>query len=224
MIRSPIQTVALLASLVAVGGSVAAQEKGDENAEPPKNAKPAAGPAMMGGMGGDGRVGRREASWYNDQQARQEIARLAVTIAQNEENPQTRAVLEALDRPFTIQTGENWNLADLVEQIRTKLTTADGKKTPVYVDPRGLEDVDVVLNSRIEINLEDIPLKLTLRLALKQVNLAYCVREGVIIISSPAGVLQELKEAEGELMGLHPNQVLGTPGGLRFMGSTGGMM
>jgi hypothetical protein len=49
------------------------------------------------------------------------------------------------------------------------------------------------------LDLEGIPLKTTLRLLLKQMGLAYCVRDGVLIISSTQGILDELREAQQEL-------------------------
>ena len=48
-------------------------------------------------------------------------------------------------------------------------------------------------------DLEGVPLKTTLRLLLRQLGLAYCVRDGVLIISSPQVIFDELKEAQKEL-------------------------
>jgi hypothetical protein len=52
--------------------------------------------------------------------------------------------------------------------------------------------------------LEHVPLKTTLRLMLKQIGLAYCVRDGVLIISSVQGIDEELKEAQSEIDGIKP--------------------
>jgi hypothetical protein len=48
-------------------------------------------------------------------------------------------------------------------------------------------------------DLEGIPLKTTLRLMLKQLGLAYCVRDGFLMISSPQAIVDELMEAKQEL-------------------------
>lgn len=189
----------LAAGLFAVGGTVAAHQDEDQKAEP--NDKPSA----KAEAGSDQSQGRKPQEAPNRDQVmrdRQQIARLSVTVANNEENPQTKAVLEALDQPFTLQLAEDSTLGDLVDQIKESLTTADGEKVPVYVDPRGIEEVGAALGSPVVIDLENAPLKLSLRLALKQLDLAYCVREG-------------------ELMGRHPEQVIIGPGGPNFMG--GGM-
>ena len=68
---------------------------------------------------------------------------------------------------------------------------------------------------------------MSLRLILKQVGLAYCVRDGVLIISSVQGVREELAEAASELLGNEPEQLgrimqsMGTPnmggGGMGMM-------
>ncbi len=78
---------------------------------------------------------------------------------------------------------------------------------PIYLDPKGLDDADVKSESKVVIDLEGVPLKSTLRLILKQVRLAYCVRDGVIIISSVQGVREELAEAARELIGSGNEQI-----------------
>ena len=108
----------------------------------------------------------------------------------------------------------------MLKQIKSSVKTGDGKKIPIYVDPHGLEDADASLSSPVMIDLEDVPLRFSLRLALKQLGLAYCVRDGVIIISSLEGVVQELREAERELMALHPDKVIIGPGGAQLMGGS----
>ena len=57
------------------------------------------------------------------------------------------------------------------------------------------------MTSPVTLDLEGVPLKTTLRLMLKQLGLAYCVKDGLLIISSLEGILQELEEAEGDAPG-----------------------
>jgi hypothetical protein len=56
----------------------------------------------------------------------------------------------------------------------------------------------------VSLDLEGVPLKTTLGLMLKQIGLAYCVRDGVLIISSVQGINEELREAQSELDGIKP--------------------
>jgi hypothetical protein len=57
----------------------------------------------------------------------------------------------------------------------------------------------VTLTSPVVVDLEGVPLKSALRLMLKQLYLAYCVRDGVVIISSPDVIRNELLDAATEL-------------------------
>jgi RNA polymerase sigma factor (sigma-70 family) len=65
---------------------------------------------------------------------------------------------------------------------------------PIYVDPRGLSEAEKTMTSPVTLDLEGVPLKTTLRLLLRQLGLAYCVKDGLLIISSPEGISQELIE------------------------------
>ncbi len=57
---------------------------------------------------------------------------------------------------------------------------------PIYVDPQGLREVDKTMASTVSINVEGIPLALTLKLLLKQLGLVYRIDpEGVLIVTSP---------------------------------------
>ena len=59
-----------------------------------------------------------------------------------------------------------------------------------------------------------MPLKTTLRLLLKQLDLAYCVHDGVLIISSIEGIYEELTVAEeqrDEAEGMEDSQPVNVP-------------
>ena len=83
----------------------------------------------------------------------------------------------------------------------------NGKPLSIYVDPKGIQQVGATLNSTVAIDLDGVPLKTSLRLMLKQLGLAYCVRDGVLIISSVDGIREELAEAASELLGRNPSSV-----------------
>ena len=67
----------------------------------------------------------------------------------------------------------------------------------------------------MSLNLEGVPLKTTFRLMLKQLGLAYCVRDGVLIISSVQGINEELREAQSEMEANDPQDPGGGLGGGR---------
>ena len=79
-------------------------------------------------------------------------------------------------------------LQDILKYIKQATTTATFAGIPIYVDPKGLSDVAVKQDARVAIDIEGIPLKTSLRLLLKQLGLAYCVHDGLLIISSVEGI------------------------------------
>ncbi len=111
------------------------------------------------------------------------------------------------------------------------LVLARGVRIGPDVLARGDPLVDPV--ELVVIDLEGVPVKFSLRLMLKQLGLAYCIRDGVLIISSLEGVQQELMEAQSEQMGLNPDKfpnqfgmggMGGMGGGMGGMGGGMGMM
>ncbi len=113
-------------------------------------------------------------------------------------------------------------LGDVLEYIKSAPAEPNGKPIPIYVDPVGLQRAEATLNAPVTIDLEGVPLKMSLRLILEQRGLAYCVRDGVLIISSVRGIPEELAEAASELRGKDPEQrgwIMQSAGGIG-----GGMM
>ncbi len=84
-------------------------------------------------------------------------------------------------------------LEDVLKYIKQATTDRVYVGIPIYVDPEGLKEANASLSSVVAIELEGVPLKTTLRLLLKQIGLAYCVRDGILIISSPEGIGEELQ-------------------------------
>ncbi len=159
----------------------------------------------MGGPGGGGGMGGMGLEY--EYQNRVEIAQLAAALAASDKNPKDQAVLKRLEDPLAFSISRPTPLKDLLKQIRSSLAGPSGRVIPVYVDPKGLEQAHVTLDTPITLDLEGIPLKTALRLMLKQLGLAYCVRDGVLIISSLRGIREELAEAAGELRGQDPGQM-----------------
>lgn len=162
------------------------------------------------------------------EEVRQKVAGLAATMASVDKDPNNRKVYDVLDRPTSLKAEDGATLGKLIEQVKSSLKAEDGSTVPLYVDPKGLEAADASLDSPVSIDLDEVPLKFALRLALKQLGLAHCVRDGVLIISSLEGVEQELLEAQRELMSTYPDRfILDPDGSIRpaaGMAQPGGMM
>ncbi|WP_165248683.1 RNA polymerase sigma factor [Paludisphaera soli] len=187
------------------------EEAKTEAEDEPKPAKQ----SQSGGFGGGGGGGM---SGPSPEEIRQNIAGLAASVAKYDQASADAQLGEALALPFTLKSDEDSTLRDMLDLIKQSVKIADGKRLPVYVDPVGLRDADAALDSSVTIDLEDVPLKFSLRLMLKQLGLAYCIRDGVLIISSLEGVQQELLEVQKELMARYPEKVIVGPGGAYFDG------
>ncbi len=110
-------------------------------------------------------------------------------------------------------------LKDVLNHLRSVLMEPDGKTIPIYVDAKALEDVGVDLETSAPMDVDGLPLKMALRVLLRRLGLAYCVRDGVLIISSIQGIREELAEAASELLGSEPNALQGM-----YMGGMGGFV
>jgi hypothetical protein len=153
------------------------------------------------------------------------IVSTAPRVASAEKSPKSQAILKRLDEPITLHFPSETPLEEVLKHIKDNAKDADGKKLPIYVDPVGLTEADRTMTSPVSFDLEDVPLKSALRLMLRQLGMAYCVRDGVLIISSLEGIANELNEAQRELMILYPDKFPGIhAGGMGGMGGMGGGM
>jgi hypothetical protein len=151
---------------------------------------------------------------------RPQIAALAADLASRESDPKSKAVLKKLDEPISMSFANPTPFDDVLKYIKQATTTETYSGIPIYVDPKGLKEASATLQTQVSLDLDGVPLKTTLRLILKQNGLAYCVRDGVLIISSVQGVKEELSEAQSELDAVQPKYG-GFSGGMGGMG--GGM-
>ncbi len=149
---------------------------------------------------------------------RPQIAAMAADLASRESDPKSKVVLKKLDEIVSMSFAIETPFDDVLKYIKQATTTATYAGIPIYVDPKGLKEATATLQSPVSMDLEGVPLKMTLRLVLKQIGLAYCVRDGVVIISSVQGINEELREACIEL-GLPVLDQFGGIGG----GGMGGM-
>lgn len=165
----------------------------------------------LGGGGGGGAIRRgratpggaagplpdAEAKKLDEQETRVEIARVSAQLAANDDSPKNKAILTKLDEPISMSFANETPLEDVLKYIKSATTKSDKDLgIPIYVDPAGLEEAGVTMTSAVCLDLEGVPLKTTLRLALKQIKLAFCVKEGVLMISSVDGIRNELAECE----------------------------
>ncbi len=130
-----------------------------------------------------------------EHEARMSIATLGPLIAGEDQSPRTRMILTKLEEPVSMSFAKQTPLEDVLKYIKSATTGPNEVGLAIYVDPVGLEEVDKTMKTPVTIDMEGVPLKTTLRLILKQIGLAYCVKDGVLMISSAEGINQELLEA-----------------------------
>jgi RNA polymerase sigma factor (sigma-70 family) len=116
------------------------------------------------------------------------LARSPVRILSLEESrkdPRNQRILEKLEQPIPMEFADETPLRDVINYI--KAATADEKNDkddgiPIYLDPKGIKEGEFTFESPVKIDLKGIPLKTTLRLLLGQLDMAYAVKEGILII------------------------------------------
>ena len=93
-------------------------------------------------------------------------------------------IREALNQPIPMHFLEETPLEDVLSSIKTATTSADGKPIPIYVDPIGLLQAEKTMASTVtNIDLDSLPLSTSLRLCLAQLDLAYYVKDGLLVIT-----------------------------------------
>jgi hypothetical protein len=97
-------------------------------------------------------------------------------------------ILKALDEPISMSFAMETPLDDVLKYIRTKTRGEGGNGIPIYVDPIGLQEAEKSLTSTVSIDLENVPLATTLHICLKQLGLAYGIRDGFLMITSSESV------------------------------------
>jgi hypothetical protein len=96
-------------------------------------------------------------------------------------------IRKKLEQPATMRFhGER--LENVVTYVRSVTKDQDGTMIQVYVDPRPPGAAEGLFAPNVWIELEGIPLKTSLRLCLKQIDLTYDVRDGLLLITSEEGL------------------------------------
>jgi hypothetical protein len=99
-------------------------------------------------------------------------------------SPRDVRILEALELSVSMSFANETPLDDVLKYIKQATTTPDYSGIPIYLDPIGLQRAECSLNSTVQMDLDGVPLRETLRLCLKQLGLAYEVKEGRLRITS----------------------------------------
>ena len=106
-------------------------------------------------------------------------------------DPRSQAVIKKLDKALAMNFANETPLSDVLKHIRENTKSPDAPNgVAIYVDPIGLQEAEKTVNSTIELDLEGVPLRRTLQLALRQLGLVYWVEDGMIIITSESSTIE----------------------------------
>jgi hypothetical protein len=199
------------ASAPAAKGGFGTQKASSRAKTQPTQSVGMPGMGMMMGGGGFGGVGGPRAMKSVEDARRVEIAEMLPKVEELDKTPKSQAIHKKLNEPISMSFANETPLEDVLKYIKSATQGPNDTGIPIYVDPVGLAEAEKTLTSPITMDLEGVPLKTTLRLMLKQLGLAYCVKEGVLYISSVNGIFQELEEFEST----HPEMKKPETGGIQ---------
>ena len=131
--------------------------------------------------------------------------------------PENRPILEALARPIPIHFARRAPLADVTSYLAEALGPPGTPVPWIYVDPNGLKEAEKTMASTVILELEGIPLRITLNLMLRQIGLGYHVSDGILTITDHEGA-QSVKAAAVAPAPGRPGRPAGSregPGGCR---------
>jgi hypothetical protein len=94
------------------------------------------------------------------------------------------AVVAKLEEPISMSFANETPLEDVLKYIKSATMGPHDTGIPIYVDPEGLSKAKKTMVSPVSLDLEQIPLRTTLRLLLKQLGLTYTVRDGLLMITN----------------------------------------
>jgi hypothetical protein len=99
-------------------------------------------------------------------------------------NARTRAVTAALDLPIRMPFVNETPLKDVIAHIKANTQSPElPEGIPIYVDPIGLQESEKTMASPISIDMNGIPLRTSLSLILRQLDLRYTLDDGLLTIS-----------------------------------------
>jgi RNA polymerase sigma factor (sigma-70 family) len=142
------------------------------------------------------------------------------------EEEMNQAIRAMLNKPISIPFADETPLEDVIKYIKAATVSPRlPEGIPVYVDPIALQNAEKTLTSPVQLALEGVKLKRTLRILLKQLDLGYAVEHGFLTITNieseeaPWSAVRQIRERSGA-MGSNGG---GMGGGLGGPGIGGGM-
>jgi hypothetical protein len=99
-----------------------------------------------------------------------------------------RFILARLDEPVLMSFANETPLEDVLKYIKAATTGPNDSGFPIYVDPVALKEAGKTMTSPVKLDVEGVPLRVTLGLLLKQLDLEYVVQDGLLKIGNASTV------------------------------------
>ena len=112
-------------------------------------------------------------------------------------DPANARILEALEQPIPMRFPDEIPLDDLLAYIKRATSTPTYPGIPIYIERLLPDGADVSLNTPVQIDLEGVPLKSTLRLCLRQLGCAYSVQDGYLRIAPEEDISRNRRVLSG---------------------------
>ncbi len=93
-------------------------------------------------------------------------------------------IARKLERPISMTFTQKTPLEDVLKYAGAAVQDPGETVLPIYMDPVGLVESDETPQSLVVIDLEGVPLKISLGLVLDQLGLTYYINEGVLTITN----------------------------------------
>jgi len=100
-------------------------------------------------------------------------------------DPNSRTLLVKLEEPIVMSFPNDTPLEDVLNYIKSATAGPDGEGLQIYVDPKGLEMVQMTMQSPIRMDLTGVPLRRILKLVADQLDMGYGVKDGMITFFAP---------------------------------------
>ncbi len=113
-------------------------------------------------------------------------------------SPKTKDAVAELAKPISMAFPNETPLRDLLKYVN------QATRSKVYIDPEGMSEAKKTMESTFSIDLEGVPLKTTLRLLLRQLDMTYVVTNGFLLVTSPARASELLQKGRQNDPGARP--------------------
>jgi RNA polymerase sigma factor (sigma-70 family) len=114
-------------------------------------------------------------------------------LAYVENQPRSKAIRAKLEMPIALKYPNETPLERVLSDLARATQGPNDTGIPIYVDPVGLNEAEKTMTSPVVIDVEGVPLKNTLPRLLAPLGLAYCVCDGLVIISNIEDIDERFK-------------------------------